>query len=190
MYFKVNRVDTRVLFYEFNLANPALYGVAISLAFVVAFLYEYLSYLQNWIDVRHSTACRSILSSDRSKRNKLTGRIGIMIARRIIGFLALVLLLSMDVGVVMGVLVGGVAGYSIFTWWAEARGENRGRVANKPSDLEAEGIYKKYEEPEELNVQRYPISTREYPPNLPPAPMPPAPMPPAPMRQDNRDLEY
>lgn len=82
----------------------------------------------------------------------------------------------------MGAVTGGMLGYGLFTWWGESRGEKRGRVANKPADLTDDSIYKKYEErAEEVNVQKYPISTREYPADLP-APLQ--------KRQDSRDLEY
>lgn len=126
--FSIDRSNVSFLHSRFSLESTTNYVIVLILNVLFAFVIPYLSYFQNVIDTKHSTACRAVLSSSKSKRNKLLGRIGIFTARCVVIFFVVACVATLDVGLVLSAFVGIVIGYSLTCWFRETRGASQGRI--------------------------------------------------------------
>jgi hypothetical protein len=126
--FEVDRSNVRFLHEQFSLESTTNYVIVIMLTILFSFVTPYLAYLQDIMDTKHSTACRAVLTSSKSKRNKLLGRIGILIARCIVIFFVGSSISTLDIGLVISAFVGFIVGYSLTCWFRETRGTTQGRI--------------------------------------------------------------
>ena len=157
--FKVDRSNLNFLYSQFSLESTLNYAIVVILTILFAFVAPFLSYFQDTADTKHSTACRAVLSSSRSKRNKLLARIGIFIVRSVVTFLLIVSVATMDVGLVISAFVGVVTGYGLTCWMREIRGVNQGRIEGSTLPRSTPPYLRESPSPQPVNVQKYPASS-------------------------------
>jgi hypothetical protein len=177
-YFHVDREGLRLIGEAWRMDDGGMYAVAVLLAWILALAWQFLQALQGRVDRRFAVACRSVLTTGRSRHHKMLARVGVYGGRIIVGLLLFAVASSLDLGLCLSIGLGLIAGYGAFQSTLDAdRREHKLLVSSlKPhNDNHADGTNKndasanddggrERDLEAQLDIQPYPTDSLPLPP--------------------------